>query len=174
MDYTIFKGTVKMNGKVLRIGEQLRIDLNGCTLADVKELKGLQIKEVTEGHTDGDYTRKYIEIVSVDTPKTLKTLIKRVKEDIIESYGNLNDCKECSVIELCNDRMLDVIATFSKGLNVTNREYNILTCELYGSHSHCNTMEDLKRELLMDVIDLALVGKETTFIKYKKSLMEDI
>ena len=175
MNYILLHGTRKVNGSTLTPGQQLRVDLYNCKIEDVKELKGLNFKEVTEGHTNGEYTRMYIEVVAAKkaAPKTLKTLIKRVKEDLIENGNTIEDCEENTIIELCSQDALDMIAEYAEGLAVSNKEYNIMTCELYGSHSYCSSKEDLKFNLLCDVIDLTLVGKETTFVKYKKSLMEE-
>lgn len=61
--YNIWNGTIKLNGKKLEVGQNLRIDLYNMSIAEVKELESFDYKEVTEGHTTEEYTRMYIEII---------------------------------------------------------------------------------------------------------------
>ena len=179
MKYIIFKGTEKMNGKELKVGEQLRIDLTNCKIEEVTELNGLKFKEVTEGHTNGDYTRMYIEIigeVKKTSPviKSAKGLEKIVKEDIIKNFGSLNCCKDCTISELCSEEVINMVSDFSEKYEVSHSEYKWLVLSTYATHSYVGSMEELKREILMDVIDINIVGKKkTSFTKYKAELLRD-
>lgn len=65
--YNIWNGTVNLKGVKIEAGQQLRVDLYNMNIEDVPELKGINYREFTEGHTDGNYTRLYIEILPYKT-----------------------------------------------------------------------------------------------------------
>lgn len=63
--YHIWEGTTDLKGTELKAGQKVRIDLYNMDIKELEELKGVNYREFTEGHTEGNYTRVYIEIIEV-------------------------------------------------------------------------------------------------------------
>lgn len=85
-NYNIWNGSENLKGKEVKAGQQLRIDLYSMDINEVPELQGVDYKEFTEGHTEGDYTRVYIEILAVN-PKHSPEEELKVVEVYVEGEG---------------------------------------------------------------------------------------
>ena len=102
--------------------------------------------------------------------KTLKGLVNFVKKYLIEEYGSLEEIKDCSIIELIDKKIEQIIRDYAeKYVNISYKEERILTNKI----EYADSFEDLQYYLVCDVLEYMMVGVEKTLNQVKKEYLED-
>lgn len=104
--------------------------------------------------------------------KTLSSIVNYLKKEYTSEVIELQD-GENNIVELIP--CIDTIAKDNIDLiNITSKEYKVLTNELYGEYSYCSDIEEVKANLLIDFIDEKItLNRFKTITQYKKYRLEN-
>ncbi len=103
----------------------------------------------------------------------MKKIIAMVKSEL-EKNDLLKDCNEYSVLELLDSKTLDKIEKWAvEKYILTDAEYRTLTNSLYGSYSWCSSKDEVIWQMVLDVIDLNMIGKEVTYTQIKRESIKE-
>lgn len=103
-----------------------------------------------------------IKIETVTAPKTVNQLVK-----LIAANTNKEDLQEDLFVELVSYDIMKVVKDFSKRLSLTDKEYYTLI-DVYGVYNYCNSKDDVRFNLLVDVITEQLDGNKINYTNFKK------
>ena len=105
--------------------------------------------------------------------KTLSGLLNYVKRDLIES-NSLDSVEEHTCIELVDSTTAKIIIHYAlDNITLSRKECDILWNTHYGIYSYCNSKDDIKIQLLIDVLDYNLAGEKMTVAQMKKRALKE-
>ena len=105
--------------------------------------------------------------------KTLTGLLNYVKRDLMEN-NNLDLVEEYTCIELVESATAKIIAQYAlDNINLSHKECDILWNRHYGIYSYCNSKDDIKIQLLIDVLDYNLIGEKMTVAQMKRKALKE-
>lgn len=103
--------------------------------------------------------------------KTLSSIVNYLKKEYTSEVAELQD-GENNIVELI-PCIYDIAKENIDLINITSKEYKVLTNELYGEYSFCSGIEEVKANLLMDFIDEKItLNRFKTITQYKKYRLE--
>lgn len=104
--------------------------------------------------------------------KTLSSIVNYLKKEYDSEVIELQD-GENNIVELI-PCINDIAKENIDLINITSKEYKVLTNELYGEYSYCSDIEEVKANLLIDFIDEKItLNRFKTITQYKKYRLEN-
>lgn len=99
--------------------------------------------------------------------KTIKDLEKLITNNI-----DMAELENYNLVELIDTYTYNLVKEFSNNYKLSNREYQLLIDENYGKYSSCNTTEDVKVNIVLDVIECRMDNNKATFTSIKKKALD--
>jgi len=125
--------------------------------------------QIVNGQWKGNYT--IVENADIiEKVKTINQLEILVRNDL--SNVTAEELENCNLVELISTNTYNLAKEFSSKYNVTNREYTLLNDAYYGTYASCDTIEDVKINILLDVIESRLNGDKASFTSIKKKALD--
>ena len=105
--------------------------------------------------------------------KTLTGLLNYVKRDLMES-NSIDLVEEHTCIELVESTTAKIIIQYAlDNITLSHKECDILWDTHYGIYSYCNSKNDIKIQLLIDVLDYNLIGEKMTVAQMKRKALKE-
>lgn len=125
--------------------------------------------QILEGTHKGNYT--IVENTDIiEEVKTIKQLETLVKNDIKDFTGEELD--NYNLVELISSNTYNLAKESSNTYKLSNREFTLLIDNNYGEYSSSDTIEDVKTNILLDVIESRLNGDKASFTSIKKRALD--
>lgn len=104
-----------------------------------------------------------IKIEYIEQPKTINNLVKLIQNSI----DNKEDLEETLFVELVDHTTMKIVEGFSKGVQLSKNDFYTLT-GVYGVYNYCNSIDEVKLNLIIDTITQILDGNKITYTNFKK------
>lgn len=139
-----------------------------CEIIDNNYNDNAKEVKILEGIHTGKFTIvENYDVVSIEIPKTITTLVKLVNNSIEDK----EDLENNLFTELVSYDVMETVEEFSRGVQLSKKGFNILT-GIYGVYNSCNTIEEVKLFLIIDLISLKLEGNKITYRSFKKQQID--
>lgn len=123
--------------------------------------------KILEGIHTGRFAIVENKDIKIKEFKTVNQLTKLIKSNVSKE-----DLEEDLFIELVDYDIMEIVENFAKNLTLTNKEYYTLT-DVYGVYNNCNSREEVKLNLLIDVITKQLDGCKISYTNFKKTQIKN-
>lgn len=122
--------------------------------------------QILEGSHKGNYTI----VENIDIIEEIKTISQL--EKLVRSQISLAELDNYNLVELISTNTYNLVQEFAYKYNVSNREYTLLNDVYYGTYASSDTIDDVKTNILLDVIESRLNGDKTSFTSIKKKALD--
>lgn len=109
-----------------------------------------------------------IKIEYIEQPKTFKSLVKLVADNVEDK----SELEEDLFVELVGSDIMKVVQDFSKNIQLSKNDFYTLT-DIYGAYNHCINIDEVKLYLVIDFITKKLDGVKITFTEFKKMQLKN-
>ncbi|WP_346938135.1 hypothetical protein [uncultured Clostridium sp.] len=103
----------------------------------------------------------------IEEIKTIKQL-----ETLVRNNIDIAELENYNIVELLDSNIYSQVKQLANNYNLSNSEYKLLKDEHCGKYNYCYSIEDMKTNILLDVIESKLNNEKVSFTSIKKRALD--